>query len=143
MGGFAVTSLTSTGTLNLSCSISGAQSQANASSCSVQPSISFFSPGGTDGLAYTVTTQATTPAGQYSITITAMDAAGGVPPFATSARGLSGRSRSARFHVERYSHRDCFAGAQRHVDHYDQSQRRFHRKRGPELRCYGRAHGSD
>jgi len=85
IGSFAVTSLTFSGTLDLSCSIYAPQSQANAPSCSVQPTISFFSSGGTDSLAYTVTTQATTPAGQYSITITAADAAGGVPPLSTSA----------------------------------------------------------
>ena len=76
-GSFAVTSGSFTGTLSLSCSIPALQSQTNPPICSVQPTIEFFSPGGTDSEAYIVTTQATTPAGQYSITITAMDPVAG------------------------------------------------------------------
>jgi hypothetical protein len=84
-GSFSVTSSTFSGTLNLSCSILAPPSGANPPACAVQPSVFFFSPGGTDSLVYTVTTQPTTPAGQYSITITAADASGGLPPASTSA----------------------------------------------------------
>ena len=72
-GSFAVTSSGFTGILNLSCSISSPQGQANPPVCSVQPTVSFFFPGGTDSEAYVITTQTTTPAGQYSATITAVD----------------------------------------------------------------------
>jgi trimeric autotransporter adhesin len=84
-GSFSVTSVSFAGTLNLSCSISVPQGQANPPACSVQPTVFFFSPGGTDNLAYTVTTQATTPSGQYTATITATYAFGGVPPASTYA----------------------------------------------------------
>ncbi len=84
-GSFSITSLSFAGTLNLSCSISVPQGQANPPACSVQPTVFFFSPGGTDSLAYTVTTQATTPSGQYTATITATYAFGGVPPSSTYA----------------------------------------------------------
>ena len=66
-----MTSEAFTGTLNLSCWIFAPQSQANPPVCSVQPTVNFFSPGGTDGESYVVSTQATTLTGQYSITITA------------------------------------------------------------------------
>jgi hypothetical protein len=76
-GSFTVTSEAFTGTLNLSCWISAPQSQANPPVCSVQPTVNFFSPGGTDGESYVVSTQATTLTGQYSITITAQDTVAG------------------------------------------------------------------
>ena len=83
-GTFAVTSSSFTGTLNLSCLISVPQDQANLPGCSVPPAVNFSSAPGTVNQTFTVTAQATTPAGQYSITITATDAAGGTTAF-TSA----------------------------------------------------------
>ena len=70
-GSFSVTSSGFTGTLNLSCSIPVLQGQANPPTCSVPPTVNFFSAGGTVNLTYTVTAQATTPTGQYSAIITA------------------------------------------------------------------------
>ena len=84
-GSFSVTSSGFSGTLNLSCSIAAPQSQANSPTCSVPPTVSFFSASTTINLTYTVTTQATTPTGQYSAAITAMDPLGGEPPASTSA----------------------------------------------------------
>jgi hypothetical protein len=71
--------------LNLSCSIPVPQGQSNPPACSVQPTVFFSSPGGMGNLAYTVTTQATTPPGQYTATITATYAFGGVAPASTYA----------------------------------------------------------
>jgi trimeric autotransporter adhesin len=84
-GSFSITSLNFAGTLNLSCSISVPQGQTSPPACSVQPTAFFFSPGGMDNLAYAVTTQATTLPGQYTATITATYAFGGVPPASTYA----------------------------------------------------------
>jgi hypothetical protein len=84
-GSFSVTSLGLSGTVNLSCAISAPQSQANPPTCSVPPSVNLFSANATVNLTYTVTTQASTSSGQYSVTITAMYPAGGVPPASTSA----------------------------------------------------------
>ena len=84
-GSFSVTSLSLTGTVNLSCAISAPQSQANPPTCSVPPSVNLFSAKAAVNLTYTITTQATTSTGQYSVTITAMYPAGGVPPASTSA----------------------------------------------------------
>jgi hypothetical protein len=85
-GSFSVTSLVGlTGTVNLSCAISAQQSQANPPTCSLPPFVNLFSANATINLTYTITTQATTPTGQYSVTITAMYPAGGVPPASTSA----------------------------------------------------------
>ena len=84
-GSFSVTSLSLTGTVNLSCAISAPQSQANPPTCSVPPSVNLFSANAAVNLTYTITTQATTSTGQYSVTITAMYPAGGVPPASTSA----------------------------------------------------------
>jgi hypothetical protein len=78
-GSFSVTSSSFTGTLNLSCSISAPQSQANPPVCSVPATVNLFSIGGTVNQTYTITTQATTAAGQYSIAITATYEFGGVP----------------------------------------------------------------
>ncbi len=87
-GSFSVTSTSFTGTLNLSCSISSAQTQANPPACSVQTTVLFFSPGGSVVLGYSVTTQANTPSGQYTITITASDSAGATAPVSTSTTVL-------------------------------------------------------
>jgi trimeric autotransporter adhesin len=86
-GSFSVTSSGFTGTLNLICSISAAQNQANPPSCSVPSTVNFSSASGTVNQTYTITTQATTPAGQYSMTITAMDPVGGTT--ASTAAGVS------------------------------------------------------
>jgi hypothetical protein len=64
--------------------------QANPPTCSVPASISPLSPNQTANLTYTVTAQATTPIGQYTITITATSTAGGVPPASTSTTVLVG-----------------------------------------------------
>ena len=87
-GSFSVTSTSFTGTLNLSCSISSAQAQANPPACSVQTTVLFFSPGGSVVLGYSITTQANTPSGQYTITITASDSAGATAPVSTSTTVL-------------------------------------------------------
>jgi hypothetical protein len=84
-GSFSVTSSSFTGTLNLSCSISAPQNQSNPPTCSVPPTVNFLSAGSTINLTYTVTTQISTPTGQYSAIITAMYAPGGVPPASTFA----------------------------------------------------------
>jgi hypothetical protein len=86
-GSFSVTSSGFTGTLSLSCSISAAQNQANPPSCSVPSTVNFFSASGTVNQTYTITTQPTTPAGQYSITIRAMDPVGGTT--ASTSAGIS------------------------------------------------------
>jgi hypothetical protein len=83
-GSFAVTSAGFPGTLNLSCSISAPQSQANPPACSVPPTVN-PSVGGTINQPYSITTQATTPAGQYSITITAIDPVAGATQSTTAA----------------------------------------------------------
>jgi trimeric autotransporter adhesin len=72
-GSFSVTSSGFTGALNLSCSISTPQSGANSLACSVPPTVNLSFASGTVNETYTVSTQATTKAGQYSITITATD----------------------------------------------------------------------
>jgi trimeric autotransporter adhesin len=76
-GSFAVTSTSFTGTLNLSCLIAAPQGDANPPACSVPSAVDFSSAPGTVNQTYTVTTLATTAAGQYSITIKATDTAGG------------------------------------------------------------------
>jgi hypothetical protein len=83
-GSFSVTSSSFAGTLNMSCSISAPQGQRNPPACLVPPTVNLISAGGTVNQTYTITTQATTPAGQYSITITATDTVGGMTAF-TSA----------------------------------------------------------
>ena len=83
-GRFSVTSSGFTGTLNMSCSISAPQGQRNPPACSVPPTVNLVSAGGTVNQTYTITTQTTTPAGQYSVTITATDTVGGMTAF-TSA----------------------------------------------------------
>jgi trimeric autotransporter adhesin len=88
-GDFSVTSTSFTGNLNLSCSISSVQSQASSPACSVQSTVNFYSPGGSLGLLYSVTTQPTTPIGQYSITITASNTAG-IAPVSTATTVLVG-----------------------------------------------------
>jgi hypothetical protein len=84
-GNFSVTTLGVTGTVNLSCSIASLPGQANPPTCSVPASTDLFSANGTVNLSYTVTAPASTPAGQYSFTITAAYAAGGESPASTSA----------------------------------------------------------
>jgi hypothetical protein len=86
-GSFSVTSSGFTGTLSLSCSISAAQNRVNLPSCSVPSTVNFFSASGTVNQTYTITTQRITPAGQYSITITAMDQVGGT--IASTSAGVS------------------------------------------------------
>jgi trimeric autotransporter adhesin len=83
-GAFSVTSTSFSGTLNLSCSISGPQNQANPPTCSVPASTTPLFPNRTVNLTYTVTAQTTTPIGQYTISITATSTAGAVPPASTS-----------------------------------------------------------
>jgi trimeric autotransporter adhesin len=84
-GSFSVTSSGFTGTLNLSCSIPAPQSLTSPPACSVPSSVYLISADATVDLTYTVTTQATTPTGQYSVTITATYPLGGEPPALTSA----------------------------------------------------------
>jgi hypothetical protein len=84
-GSFSVTSSGFTGTLNLSCSISASQSQTSPPTCSVPSSVFLISVDATVDLTYSVTTRATTPSGQYSVTITATYPLGGEPPASTSA----------------------------------------------------------
>jgi trimeric autotransporter adhesin len=83
-GSFSVTSTGFTGTLNLSCAISATQNQANPPNCSVPATVNFFSAGSTVNQSYTITAQAATPAGQYSITITGMDPVGGTSASTTA-----------------------------------------------------------
>jgi len=89
-GAFSVTSTSFSGTLNLSCSISGPQNQANPPTCSVPTSTTPVFPNRTVNLTYTVTAQTTTPIGQYTISITATSTAGAVPPASTSTTVLVG-----------------------------------------------------
>jgi hypothetical protein len=68
-------------------SISTAQNQENPPSCAVPSTVNFFSASGTVNQTYTITTQDTTPVGQYSITITAIDPVGGTT--ASTSAGVS------------------------------------------------------
>ena len=67
---------------------------AHSSTCSVPSSVNLISANATVDLTYTVTTQATTPTGQYSAIITAIYAPGGAPPGFDLRRSLGGRTRT-------------------------------------------------
>ena len=88
-GSFSVTSSGFTGTLNLSCVVPGPNDETPSPlTCSVPPSVNFFSANGTMNLTYTITAQANTPAGPYTAIITATYALSDVPPASTTARVL-------------------------------------------------------
>jgi trimeric autotransporter adhesin len=90
-GSFSVTSSGFTGTLNLSCVVPGRNDEdPSPLTCSVPPTVNFFSAGGTEDLTYTITAQANTPAGPYTAIITATNALGDAPPASTTARVLVG-----------------------------------------------------
>jgi hypothetical protein len=88
-GTFSATSSGFTGSLNLSCVVPGRNDETPSPlTCSVPPTVNFFSAGGTENLTYTITAQANTPVGPYTAIITATYAFSDVPPASTTAKVL-------------------------------------------------------